>query len=102
MRTFALKSERTSKCLLRSVASIASIARKRNRLNSDELSSHKKLYLGSDMRRAKAEAAWWFSRTERSLYNRACKTMETIRNSSWERWGESTAVGAGFVPQETP
>ena len=55
--TLALNSDSKSKCLFRSVARMASIARNLKRLNSTVSSSHRKLYFGSDMRRAKAAAA---------------------------------------------
>ena len=65
--TLALNSDSRSKCLLRSVAKIASIARNLNRLNATGSNSQRKLYLGSDMSRANAAAAWWFSSTDLSL-----------------------------------
>lgn len=69
--TFALNSARKSKCFLRSVARMASMTRKRKRLNSTCSRLTRKLYSGRDMKRFHAEAAWWFSNTERSLYRRA-------------------------------
>lgn len=69
--TFALNSARKSKCFLRSVARMASMTRKRKRLNSTCSRLTRKLYSGRDMKRFHAEAAWWFSKTERSLYRRA-------------------------------
>ena len=72
MVTFALNSAKKSKCFLRSVARMASMTRKRKRLNSTCSRLTRKLYSGRDMKRFHAEAAWWFSNTERSLYRRAC------------------------------
>lgn len=69
--TFALNSAKKSKCFLRSVARMASMTRKRKRLNSTCSRLIRKLYSGRDMKRFHAEAAWWFSKTERSLYRRA-------------------------------
>lgn len=69
--TFALNSARKSKCFLRSVARMASMTRKRKRLNSTCSRLTRKLYSGRDMKRFHADAAWWFSKTERSLYRRA-------------------------------
>ena len=69
--TLALNSARKSKCFFRSVARMASMTRKRKRLNSTWPRLPRKLYSGWDMKRFQAEAAWWFSRTERSLYSTA-------------------------------
>lgn len=55
--TFALNSARKSKCFLRSVARIASITRKRKRLNSTCSRLARKLYSGRDKKRFQAEAA---------------------------------------------
>lgn len=74
--TFALNSARKSKCFLRSVARMASMTRKRKRLNSMCSRLMRKLNSGRDMKRFQAEAAWWFSKTDRSLYRRACNGRE--------------------------
>ncbi|KAK4829935.1 hypothetical protein QYF61_007658 [Mycteria americana] len=58
----------------RSVAKIASMTRKRKCLNSTWSRLTRKLYSGLDMKRFQAAAAWWFSRTERSLYSTACES----------------------------
>ena len=76
----ALNSDSKSKCLFRSVARMASIARNLNRLNSTGSSSQRKLYLGSDMRREKAAAAWWFSSTDLSLYSKAWRRRNLLRH----------------------
>lgn len=65
--TFALNSAKKSKCFLRSVARMASMTKKRKRLNSTCSRLTRKLYSGRDKKRFQAEAAWWFSKTERSL-----------------------------------
>lgn len=66
-QTLALNSARKSKCFLRSVARIASITKKRKRLNSTWSRFDKKLYSGRDKKRFQADAAWWFSKTDLSL-----------------------------------
>lgn len=71
MVTFALNSAKKSKCFLRSVARMASMTKKRKRLNSTCSRLTRKLNSGRDMKRFHAEAAWWFSKTERSLYRTA-------------------------------
>lgn len=65
--TLALNLATKSKCFFKSVAKIASMTRKRKCLNSTWSRLTKKLYSGRDMKRFHAAAAWWFSRTERSL-----------------------------------
>lgn len=67
MVTFALNSAKKSKCFLRSVARMASMTKNRKRLNSTCSRFMRKLYSGRDKNRFHAEAAWWFSKTERSL-----------------------------------
>lgn len=86
--TFALNSAKKSKCFLRSVARMASITKKRKRLNSTCSRFTRKLYSGRDMKRFHAEAAWWFSKTERSLYRRAY----SVRGQREERRVSSSAV----------
>lgn len=78
--TLALNLATKSKCFFRSVAKIASMTRKRKCLNSTWSRLTRKLYSGLDMKRFQAAAAWWFSRTERSLYSTACESNA----GSWE------------------
>lgn len=78
--TLALNLATKSKCFFRSVAKIASMTRKRKCLNSTWSRLTRKLYSGLDMKRFQAAAAWWFSRTERSLYSTACESNE----GSWK------------------
>ena len=84
--TLALNSARKSKCFLRSVARIASMTRKRKRLNSTCSRLARKLYSGRDMKRFHAEAAWWFSKTERSLYRRAYSGRPTGESKFVRSW----------------
>lgn len=78
--TLALNLATKSKCFFRSVAKIASMTRKRKCLNSTWSRLTRKLYSGLDMKRFQAAAAWWFSRTERSLYSTACES----NGGSWK------------------
>ncbi len=69
--TFALKLAKISKCIFRSVASIASTTKKRNRFISASSRDSRKLCAGTQVSRSQLAAAWWFSSTERSLYKTA-------------------------------
>ena len=86
--TLASNSARISKCRLRSVARIASMTRKRKRLNSPFSRLTSQLYCGLDSSSLQAEAAWWLSNTDRSLYRIACNKrfyVEALKTSP-VRW----------------
>ena len=76
--TFALNSAKISKCRFRSVARMASITRKRKRLNSAASRPVRKLFCWLCNSKDQADAAWWFSSTARSLYRTACKHNSSL------------------------
>lgn len=87
--TLELNSARKSKCFFRSVARMASMTRNRKRLNSTWSKLPRKLNSGWERNRLQAEAAWWFSKTERSLYSTACvmgRRMKKRRGKTWCAW----------------
>lgn len=62
-----------SKCFFKSVARIASTIRKRSLFHSAESRFLRKLNEGFEWSNSHDADAWWFSKTERSLYSIACK-----------------------------
>lgn len=85
--TFALNSARRSKCRAKSVAKTASMTRNRNLLNCASFRLASQACRGLLSRSLQPAEAWWFSRTERLLYNTALHhIINTISDQVDHQW----------------